>query len=129
MSRQRIAASRASEILQNLPSDCSDSSESEIEPVVNAALACVPAVEFDESDRDDEAGDQVTHSVMQGVPGLIHGRAGQSGERLLCHLLLRVACNLTLCRDFSLHLHHIPQFVSILTARFHRSGYYLMNQC
>ena len=52
MSRQRIAASHFSEILQNLPSDCSDndSSDSEINPVVNAAWASVPAVESNESD-------------------------------------------------------------------------------
>ena len=73
MSGQRIAANRALEILQNLPSDCSDNncSDSEIDPVVNAALASVPAVESDESDSTDEADDQVTHSVVQGGPGLI----------------------------------------------------------
>ena len=70
MSGQRIAASRASEILQNLPSECSDNdgSDSEIDPVVNAALASVPAVKSDESDSDDEADDQVTHSVVQRGP-------------------------------------------------------------
>ena len=73
MCRQRIAASRALKILQNLPSDCSDNggSDSKIDPVVNAALASVPAVESDESDSDNEADDQVTYSVVQGRPGLL----------------------------------------------------------
>ena len=59
ISRQRITASRALKILQNLSSDCfdKDSSDSENNPVVNAALANVPAVESDESDSDDEADD------------------------------------------------------------------------
>ena len=76
MSRQRTAASHALEILQNLSSDCSDNdgSDSEIDPVVNAALTNVPAAESDESDSDDEADDQVTHSVVQGGAGLIQGR-------------------------------------------------------
>ena len=76
MSRQRIAASRALEILQNFPSNCSDNdgADSEIDPVVNAALANVSAVESDKSDSDNEADDQVTHSVVQGGPGLIQGR-------------------------------------------------------
>ena len=125
MSRQRIEASRALEILQNLPSNNSDndSSNSEIDPVVNAALASVPAVESDESDSDDEADDQVTHSVVQRGPGLIQGRDGSKIA------VLRAACNLTISCDFSLDIHHIPQVVLILTARFYRSGYYLMNQC
>ena len=73
MSRRRIAASRASEILQNFSSDCSnnDGSDSKIDPLVNAALARVPVVESEESDSDNEADDQVTHSVVQGKPGLI----------------------------------------------------------
>ena len=76
MSRQRISASRALEILQNLPSDCSDNdgSDSEIDPVVNAALANVPVAESDEADSDDEADDQVTHSVVQGGAGMIQAR-------------------------------------------------------
>ena len=84
MSRQRIAASRALEILQNLPSDCSDNdgSDSEIDPVVNAALASVPAVESDVSDSNDEADDQVTHSVVQGGPGLIQGRDGSKWRKI-----------------------------------------------
>ena len=59
MFRQRIAASHFSEILQNLPSDCSDNdgSDREIKPVVNAALASVPAVESDEADSDNEDDD------------------------------------------------------------------------
>ena len=59
MSRQRIAASRALEILQKFTLDCSDNdgSDSEIDPVVNAALASVPAVESVESDSDNEADD------------------------------------------------------------------------
>ena len=78
MSRQRIAASRALEILQNLLSDCSDNDgfDSEIDPVENAALASVPAVESDESDSDNEADGQVRHSVVQGGPDLIQGRDG-----------------------------------------------------
>ena len=52
MSRQRIAASHALEILQNFSSDCfdNDGSDSEIDPIVNAALASELAVESDESD-------------------------------------------------------------------------------
>ena len=59
MSRQRITASRALEILQNLSSECSynDGSDSEIDPVVNAALASVPAVKYEESDISDDEGD------------------------------------------------------------------------
>ena len=66
MSRLKIAASCALEILQNLSSDCSDNdgSDNEFDPVVNAALASIPAVESDESDSDNEADDQVTHSVV-----------------------------------------------------------------
>ena len=73
MSRQRIAASHALENLQNLSSECSDNhgSNSEIDPVVNAALASVPVVESDKSDSSNEADDQVTHSVIQGEPDLI----------------------------------------------------------
>ena len=84
MSRQRIAASRALEILQNLSSDCSDNdgSDSEIDPVVNAALASLPAVESDESDSHDEADDQITHSVVQGGPGLIQGRDGSKWRKI-----------------------------------------------
>ena len=84
MSRQRIAARRALEILQNRPSDCSDndSSDSEINPVVNAALASVPEVESDESDSDDEADDQFIHSVVQGGPGLIQGRDGSKWQKI-----------------------------------------------
>ena len=84
MSRQRIAASRALEILQNLSSDCSDNdgSYSEIDPVVNAALASVPAEESDESDSDDEADDQVTHSVVQGGPNLFQGRDGSKWRKI-----------------------------------------------
>ena len=68
--------SKSLEILQNLSSDCSDNngSDSEIDPVVNAALTRVPEVESNELDSDDEADDQVTHSVVQGGPGLIQGR-------------------------------------------------------
>ena len=64
--------------MQNLPSDFSDNdgSDSEIDPVVNAALTSEPAVESDESDSDDEADYQVTHSVVQSRPGLIQGRDG-----------------------------------------------------
>ena len=82
MSRQRIAASRALEILQNLFSDCcdNDGNDSVIDPVVNAALASVPAVESDESDSNDDADDQVTHSVVQGGSGLIQGRDGSVGK-------------------------------------------------
>ena len=80
MSRQRIAASRALKILQNLSSDCSDNddscSDSEIDPVANAALASVSMVESDESDSDNEADDQVTQSVVQGGPVLIQGGDG-----------------------------------------------------
>ena len=84
MSRQRIAASRALEILQNLPSDCSDNDgfDSEIDPVVNAALASVSAVKSDESDSNDEADDQVTHSVVQGGPDLIRGRDGSKWGKI-----------------------------------------------
>ena len=85
MSRQRITASRALEILQNLSSECSynDGSDSEIDPVVNAALASVPAVKSEESDiSDDEGDDQVTHSVVQGRPGLIQGRDGSKSRKI-----------------------------------------------
>ena len=84
MSRQRIAASHTLEILQNLNSDCSDSngSENEIDPVVNAALASVPAVKSDELDSDNEADDQVTHSVVQGGPGLIQGSDGSKWRKI-----------------------------------------------
>ena len=59
MSRQRIVASRALEILQNFSSDCSDNdgSDSEIDPVGNAALASVPVIESDESDSNNQADD------------------------------------------------------------------------
>ena len=84
MSTQRIAASRALEILQNLPSDCSDNdgSDSKIDPVVNAALASVPAVESGESNSDDETDDQVTHSVVQGGPDLIQSRDGSKWRKI-----------------------------------------------
>ena len=84
MSRQRIAASRALVILQNLSSDCSDNDDSDIEidPVVNAALASVPGVESADSHSDDEADDQVTHSVVQGGPGLIQGRDGSKWRKI-----------------------------------------------
>ena len=84
MSKQKIAASRALEIWQILSSDFSDNdgSDSEIDPVVNAALASVPAVESDESDSDNEADDQVTHSVMQGGPGLIQARDGSKWRKI-----------------------------------------------
>ena len=72
------------EILQNFSSGCSDNdgSDSEIDPVVNAALASVPGVESDESDSDNEADDQVTHSVVQGRPGLIQGRDGSKWRKI-----------------------------------------------
>ena len=75
MSRQRIAASCTLEILQNISLNYSDSdgSDSKMDPVVNAALASVPAVEPNELDSDNETDDQVTHSVVQGGPGLIQG--------------------------------------------------------
>ena len=57
MSRQRFAASRALEILKNCSSNCFYNDDSEINPVVNAALTSVPAVESDESDSNDEADD------------------------------------------------------------------------
>ena len=87
MSRRRIAARRALEIMQNLPSDCSDDdgSDSEIiDPAVNAALASVPSIESDESDSDEEDDDQVTHSVVQGqgVPGMIQGRDGSRWQKI-----------------------------------------------
>ena len=82
MYRQRIAASRALEILQNFPSDLFDNDgfDSKIDPVVNAALASVLAVESDESNGDDEADDQVTHSVG---PGLIQGRDGSKWRKIV----------------------------------------------
>ena len=84
MSRKRIVASGAVEILQNLSSDSSDNDGyySEIDPIVNAALASVPAVKSDESDSDDEADVQVTHFVMQSVPGLIQGRDGSKCQKI-----------------------------------------------
>ena len=87
MSRRRIAARRALEIMQNLPSDCSDDdgSDSEIiDPAVNTALASVPSIESDESDSDEEDDDQVTHSVVQGqgVPGMIQGRDGSRWQKI-----------------------------------------------
>ena len=70
--------------MQNLSSDCfdNDGSDSEIDPVANAALASVPAVEPDESVSDDETDDQVTHSVVQGGPGLIQGRDGSKWRKI-----------------------------------------------
>ena len=70
--------------MQNLSSDCSnnDGSDSEIDPVVNAALASVPGVESDESNSDDKADDQVTHSVVQSRPGLIQGRDGSKWRKI-----------------------------------------------
>ena len=70
--------------MQNFSSDCfdNDCSDSEIDLVVNAALASVPAIESDESDSDDEADDQVTQSVVQGGPGLIQGRDGSKSRKI-----------------------------------------------
>ena len=70
--------------MQNFSSDCSDNdgSDSEINTVVNAALASVPGVESDESDSDDEADDQATHSVVQSRPGLIQGRDGSKWRKI-----------------------------------------------
>ena len=81
---QRIAASRTLKILQNIYSDCSDNddSESEIDSIVNAALANVPAVESDKLDSDDEVDDHVTHSVVQDGPGLIQGRDGSKSRKI-----------------------------------------------
>ena len=56
---------------------------SEINPVVNAALASVPAVDSDESASDDKADDQVTHSVVQGGQGLIQGRDGSKWRKIV----------------------------------------------
>ena len=115
--------------MQNLPSDCfdNDGSDSEIDPVVNAALASAPAVEFDKSDSNDEADDQVTHSVVQGRPSLIQGRDGSKWRKITVSSAVQGGY-LTISFNFSLDLHHIPQVVLILTSRFHCSGYYLMNQ-
>ena len=76
--------SKLLEILQNLSSDCSDNngSDSKIDPVVNAALISVTEVESNELDSDDEADDQVTHSVVQGGPGLIQGRDGSKWRKI-----------------------------------------------
>ena len=84
MSRQRIEAKRALEFLQNLPSDCSDSdcSDSEINPVVNAVLASVPAVDSDETASDDEDDDQMPHLVDQGRQDLIQGRDGSRWRKI-----------------------------------------------
>ena len=70
--------------MQNLSSGCSDNdgSDNGIAPVVNAALASVPRIESDESDSDDEADDQVTHSVAQSRPGLIQGRDGSKWRKI-----------------------------------------------
>ena len=70
--------------MQNLLSDCSDNdgSDSETDPVGNSALASVPTVESDESDSDDEANDQVTHSVVQDGPNLIQGRDGSKWQNI-----------------------------------------------
>lgn len=56
MSRQRMAARRALEVLQDLPSDCSgdDGSDSETEAMVNAAVASIPAGESESSDSSDD---------------------------------------------------------------------------
>ena len=45
-------------------------------------MASVPEVESDESDSDDEADDQVTHSVVRGGPGLIQGRDGSKWRKI-----------------------------------------------
>ena len=71
--------------MQNLSSDCSDNdgSDNEIDPVVNAALASVPGVKSDELDSNNEADDQVTHSVVQSRPGLIQGRDGSKWRKIV----------------------------------------------
>ena len=114
MSRQRIASSRALEILQNLPSDCSDNdgSDNEIDPVVNAAFTSVPVVESEESDSDDDADGQVADSVVQGGPGLIQGRDGSKWRKMVCHLLLRAAWS------------QYPAISSWTYIIFHKSCYY-----
>ena len=45
-------------------------------------MARVPTVESNDSDSDDEADDQVTHSVAQGGPGLIQGRDGSKWRKI-----------------------------------------------
>ena len=49
---------------------------------VNAALVSVPAVEYDESYSDNEADDQVTHSVVQSGPDLIQGMDGSKWRKI-----------------------------------------------
>ena len=74
MLRQRTAARRALGILQNVSIHFSDddrSSNTEIDPVVNAALASSMVVESDnsiteESDSHDELDGQVTDSALRG---------------------------------------------------------------
>ena len=131
MSRQRIAASRALEILQNFPSNCSDNdgADSEIDPVVNAALANVSAVESDKSDSDNEADDQVTHSVVQGGPGLIQGRDESKWRKIA----VSSAAKSSLQSHNNLRFQPVPILYSTSRvdsdSRFHRFGYYLMKQC
>ena len=131
MSRQRIAASRALEILQNFPSNCSDNNgaDSEIDPVVNAALANVSAVESDKSDSDNEADDQVTHSVVQGGPGLIQGRDESKWRKIA----VSSAAKSRLQSHNVLRFQPVPILYSTSRvdsdSRFHRFGYYLMKQC
>ena len=116
--------------MQNLSSGCSDNdgSDSEIDPFVNAALASVPGVESDDSDSDDEANDQVTNSVVQSRPDLIQGRDGSKWRKVAVSSVAQGR----------LQSHNILQFQPGPTSysticidtdtRFHRSGYYLMNQ-
>ena len=128
MSRQRIAASRALEILQNLLSDCSDNDgfDSEIDPVVNAALASVPAVESDESDSENEADGQVRHSVVQGGPDLIQGRDGSKLRKIA---VSSATGPLAISQYPAISTWtYIIFHMLILIEWFHRSGYYLMNR-
>ena len=45
-------------------------------------MASVPVVESEESDSNNEADDQVTHSIVQGEPGLIQGRDGSKWRKI-----------------------------------------------
>ena len=76
--------------MQNVSIDCSDddgSSDTEIDPVINAAVACAMVVESDdsiteESDSDDEFDGQVTNSVLQDGSGLIQGSDGSRWQKI-----------------------------------------------
>ena len=111
MSRQRFTAMRALEILQNLPSDCSDDDDSDIQidATVNAAIASVQqAGESESSDSSEDKSDlpsQAAHPLANRGTGLVQGRDGSRWQKLLYHLLLRAAYNLIIFFDLDMGQH------------------------